>query len=183
MIGAVGQMRPEACPCCEGVEMLQGHGWVQRVWVDIWIHRLWCPACGGTVWMLPSFLPVHRWYGLAVIEAVVEIVIEPSDNDAGVSRYEVEAQVETLGPSARTGWRWGVSLGLQAGAWLGAMLTVLAKYAPATPTFERPSLLAPARQLLELGPIFVGWLSWPGRDDWIMALWQWGHGHGLKRLV
>ena len=40
MIGAVGQMRPEACPCCEGVEMLQGHDWVQRVWVDIWIHRL-----------------------------------------------------------------------------------------------------------------------------------------------
>ena len=102
MIGAVGQMRPEACPCCEAVVMLQGHGWVQRVWVDIWIHRLWCPACGGTVWMLPSFLPVHRWYGLGVIEAVVEIVIEPRDNDAGVSRYEVEAQVETLGPSART---------------------------------------------------------------------------------
>ena len=66
-------------------------------------------------------------------------------------------KLERIFDSAQ-GWRWGVSLGLQAGAWLGAMLTVLAKYAPATPTFERPSLLAPARQLLELGPIFVGWL-------------------------
>lgn len=133
--------------------------------------------------MLPSFLPVHRWYGLAVIEAVVEIVTPSSDKDSGGSRYEIEGQVEALGPSARTGWRWGASLGQQAGAWLGAILTVLAKVAPSTPIFERPSLLTSARQLLALGPIFAGWLGCPGRDDWIMAVWQWGHGHGLARLV
>ena len=133
--------------------------------------------------MLPSFLLAYRWYGVAVIEAVVEIVIEASDKDSGRSRYEVEAQVEALGPSARTGWRWGASLGQQAGIWLGAILTVLAKYGPATPIFERPSLLTPARQLLALGPIFAGWLGWPGRDDWIMVVWQWGHTHGLGRLV
>ena len=86
------------------------------------------------------------------------------------------------------------SLEVQVGAWLAAMLTVLAKYAPQVRLFERPSLATSAQQLFELGPYFVDWLAdrpgqpmsifaRAGRDDWIMVLWQWGHGHGLTRLV
>jgi len=136
--------------------------------------------------MLPSFLPVHRWYGLAVIEQVLEVVVENADEgDTGArgSRYELEEQVEALGPSARTGWRWAASLGVHAGVWLAAVMTVLAKYAPQTRVFERPSLSRPARLLLDLGPIFVGWVARQGRDDWIMELWMWGHARGLTRLV
>jgi hypothetical protein len=83
---------------------------------------------------------------------------------------------------------------MQAGVWLAAMLTVLAKYAPQVGLFERPSLATPAQQLFELGPYFVDWLADPsglpvsifgraGRDDWIMKLWAWGHARGLQRLV
>ena len=123
MIEAVGQLRPAVCPCCEKAETLQGHGWVLRVFEDVWVHRLRCSSCGRTVWLLPSFMTVHRWYGLAVIEQVLEVLV----GEAGASRYELDEQVEALGPSARTGRRWAASLGMQAGAWLAAMLTVLAK--------------------------------------------------------
>ena len=102
--------------------------------------------------------------------------------------------MEALGPSARTGRRWAASLGVQVGAWLAAMLTMLAKYAPQVRLFERPSLATPAQQLFDLGSYFVDWLAdRPGlpvsifarasRDDWIMRLWAWGHARGLQRLV
>ena len=190
MVGAVGQMRPAVCPCCEKAETFHGHGWVLRVFEDVWVHRLRCSSCGRTVWLLPSFMTVHRWYGLAVIEQVLEVLV----GEAGASRYERDEQVEALGPSVRTGRRWAASLGVQVGAWLAAMLTVLAKYAPQVGLFERPSLATPAQQLFELGPYFVDWLADPigppisifaraGRDDWIMRLWAWGHARGLQRLV
>ncbi len=190
MVEAVGQMRPAVCPCCETAETLQGHGWVLRVFEDVWVHRLRCRSCGATVWLLPSFLTVHRWYGLGVIEQVLAVLV----GDAGASRYERDEQVEALGPSARTGRRWVASLEVQVGAWLAAMLTVLAKYAPQVRLFERPSLATSAQQLFELGPYFVDWLAdrpgqpmsifaRAGRDDWIMQLWAWGHARGLQRLV
>lgn len=192
--------RPERCPHCQAVGTLIGHGSYPRKALDVeqvypvCIRRWKCTACRQTVAMLPSFLLRFRHYLVAVIQTAV------------VGRYEqqrswsrVEAQTAALGvPSRRTLGRWCQSFAQHAPAWLATVLAWLAMQDSASPALDplgefartattAQALLVAAVHLLAWAqahwPVLAALGATPGLNVRLSVLWQWGHTHGLARLV
>jgi hypothetical protein len=187
---------PDACPCCGQSGSLVGHGFYVRQALDqteiflVHIKRWRCKACHRTTSVLPSFLLRFRHYLLSVISQVLVARFE-----LGASWLEVFKCIAVDGlPSPRTIGRWCQSFAEHAALWWAAVAMLLAQVAAASPTLDPLGPTAgPQDAPCAVLHCALDWLAWLktqvtpvahyGFKDRLAALWHWGHGRGLGRLV
>lgn len=185
---------PDICPICQTKGCLVRHGSYRRKPRDgeqvynIPIQRWLCKACRRTISALPDFLVRFRWYVVRVIEEVVV-----GREEGGASWKELKGQAGA-GPVVRTMQRWCKSYGGQAGRWLGAVQSQLARQdSPSSwldPQGEALRAGNPAQALLAAAVHLLAWgksqwaeLAGYGWNDRLRFLGLWGWREGLGRLV
>jgi len=188
--------RPDACLCCGQSGSLVGHGFYVRKALDqecvfqVRIKRWRCKACRRTTSVLPSFLLRFRHYLLAVISQALVARFELGGSWLEAFKY---VAVDGL-PSPRTIGRWCQSFAEHAVIWWAAVTVLLAQVAAASPALDplgstagphnAPSaVLHAALDLLAWIKTQVPEMTGYGLKDRLPALWHWGHGQGLGRLV
>jgi hypothetical protein len=179
--------RPAACPHCQVVGRMIGHGFYPRKALAVAqvygvpLKRWICAACHHTVALLPSFLLPYRHYLLAVIEAVVLTRFEESATWAQVAQRCSLHEA----PSPRTIGRWCDAFAVQ---------QTLAEHDAGSPVLdplgEVAGPRAAPRALLHIAVHLLAWAKtrWPeladyGLKDRFRFLWHWGASHGLGRLL
>ena len=188
--------RPSACPLCQALDSLIGHGFYRRKPLDqahaylISLRRWRCKGCHRTTSSLPSFLLPCRHYLLAVIQ---QALIARHEQQA--SHAQVVQQCAPEGaPSPRTLGRWLSSFADQAPRWLGAVQQTLAHHAAASPLLDPlgaaagpkkapAALLFAAGHLLAFAKTVWGELAHHQVQDRLRFLSLWGSAHRLGRLV
>jgi hypothetical protein len=133
------ELRPRFCVLCgqtarnaTGTLQLVGHGMycrqvcglVETGWIEIWIRRFLCLACGHTMSLLPDWLHPRRWYaGTVIIEALYRhcILQEPAHCIGARFGRPVDA---TEWRSLRR-WRRQLLISPTLWGWLGSRLGVI----------------------------------------------------------
>ena len=188
--------RPEACPHCQAVHLLIGHGFYLRQPItptavfQVYIKRWRCKVCRHTVSLLPSFLLRYRHYLLEVIQPVV---IARFEDRASWTQIAHRCAVNGL-PYPRTLYRWCVSFAAQAPTWWAAVQKTLAEHDASSPALDPLGANtgphdAP-RALLQAALHLLAWAKtrWPeigsyGLADRLRFLWHWGAAQGFGRLI
>lgn len=188
--------RPSACPICQALNSLIGHGFYPRKPLDqdhayrIAIKRWLCKSCHHTTSSLPSFLLRFRHYLLAVIQ---QVLLARHERQASHAQLSQRCSPEGA-PSHRTLGRWLSSFAEQAPRWLGAVQETLAQHHAASPLLDPlgPSagptsvpaaLLFAATHLLSFAKTRWAELTHHGPADRLRFLWHWGAARRLGRLV
>ncbi len=189
-------IRPHGCPNCHAIGQMIGHGYYWRQPKDggkgwlIRIKRWKCKACDKTVSVLPSFLLRFRHYLLEVIANALTLRFERL-----ASWSEVRAGCSSAGmPGKQTIRRWCGSYGEQAGGWLGAVHSILARQDSLSTWLDTHGEALQAQNagqaLLTASEYLLSWaktqwvqLSDYGLEKRMQFLWFWGAGQGLGRLV
>jgi hypothetical protein len=188
--------RPAACPHCQVVGRMIGHGFYPRKALavaqvyGVLLKRWLCEACHHTVSLLPSFLLRFRHYLLAVIASVVVTRFED-----GASWVQVGQQCSVNeAPSPRTIGRWCEAFAEHAATWWAAVQQTLAEQDASSPLLDPLGAAAGPRDapraLLQAAMHLLAWAQtrWTeltdyGLNDRFRFLWQWGASHGLGRLI
>ncbi len=188
--------RPSACPLCQALNSLIGHGFYPRKPLDqdhvyrISIKRWRCKGCHHSTSSLPSFLLPFRHYLLAVIQKVLA-----TRHEDQASHAQVVLRCAPEGaPSPRTLGRWLRSFADQAPRWLLAVQETLARHHSAStvldvlgpaagPTNVPSALLFAAGPLLAWAKTIWAELAHHRPADRFRFLWHWGSARRLGRLV
>lgn len=184
--------KADKCPICQTEGRLVKHGVYWRKPRDgeavyrIPIQRWRCKSCGQTISALPDFLVRFRWYVVAVIE---QVVTGREEQQLPWAQLPVGVWLHL-----RTMQRWCKSLGAQAGRWLGAVQSKLARQDSTSawldPHGEAPRAGNPTQALLAAAVHLLAWgksrwaelveYSW---NDRLRFLGLWGSREGLGRLI
>lgn len=187
---------PSVCPGCAASGHLIGHGSYPRTAatptdaLPIRVKRLLCTACRRTVSLLPTFCLPFRHYQTATIQAVLSMRLELHASWSVIRRRVLPAEV----PTRTTCREWVGAFARASGRYLPPLLRHLATWAARSSAVElalgeigaQPS---GAAQLMSAVPHLLatlqeaGLLIPDGGRRWLAALWQWGHGRLLGRLV
>ncbi len=99
--------RPKQCPHC-GHGALRCHGHYERkadregsgIWNPVSILRYLCPSCGRTCSRLPTCVPPRRWYGWALQQKLLLLLL------SGFSLYAVALTAQPCRDTCRRWMRW-----------------------------------------------------------------------------
>jgi hypothetical protein len=98
-------------------------GLVETGWIEIWIRRFLCLACGHTMSILPDWLHPYRWYaGTVIIEALYRhCILGESARSIGI-RFGRPSYA--LGWKSLRRWRRQLCLSPSLWGWLGSRLGI-----------------------------------------------------------
>ena len=188
--------RPTVCPGCAAAGHLIGHGSYPRVAVTptdaipIRVKRLLCTACQHTLSLLPTFCLPFRHYQTATIQTVLSLRLEAHASWLAIRRRFLPAEV----PTRTTCREWADAFTAASRRYLPPLLRHLATWAARSGAVELAladvgAQTTGAAQLVGAVPHLLATLQEAGvpipdgARRWLAALWQWGHGRQLGRLV
>ena len=100
------------CPFCADAHRLELHGWYER-WalfpdpqqpVRLPIRRLYCPAAGQTVSLLPDFCLPRRQHGPAILGGFLKAVLDGADLLKALRHVRAETAWHSVAQSLRDGF-------------------------------------------------------------------------------
>ncbi len=188
--------RPRCCPHCEALDRLIGHGSYPRNAVDpqhstaIRVKRFFCPVCGKTVSVLPTFCLPRRHYQTATIQTVLDLRFAAQASWAAIRRRFRPFDLPTL----TTCREWVAAFAQHSDSYLQQLLRQLARWqlAPGKLEVAVEELATGSKasqQLVAAVPHLGAFLRDHGVEiaegaaRWLSTLGQWGHSQKLGRLV
>jgi hypothetical protein len=187
--------RPPACPHCDSTRQLHGHGYYSRQVCDqerylkIRVQRLLCPICKHTVSLLPSFCLNWRHYLADTIQQVLSRRFPVRGSWSQIQQHFAPSDLPCL--STIRDWVKGFSQA--SGVYLAHLVGQLARWQWGPGKLELAladigAFSGRPEQLAAGVPHLLVWLQgqgWRGRgqEGWLSALWRWGSGARLGRLV
>lgn len=188
--------RPRACPQCDAVDHLIGHGSYPRTVCDhseallIRVKRLLCKACRHTISLLPSFCHPCRHYGAASVQLVLDRRFQQKASWASIRKHFAPSDLPVLS----TCRAWVSAFASSADRALATMLEQLAvwQWQPGKLELLIGELAALPKgpvQLIAAVPHLVAWLrksgfaAPEGAGCWLATLTRWGLAAKLGRLV
>lgn len=187
---------PRNCPHCAATKPLIGHGSYRRTACDerqsfvICVKRFLCTLCQHTISLLPSFCLPYRHYLASTIQVVLSLRFQAQSSWRSIGQRFSSSGVPTLS-SCR---EWTARFTEASEAYLTTLLHQLATWQLGPGKLELAladiSTFPKAPwQLVAAVSHLLAWLDDRGLGTcengkkWLSALWQWGHGAKLSRLV